>query len=300
MPPKRTVVSPQSAPSSRRKGDVKILHRTPKLPKSHKKETNPTTPTSPTVALQQMQFKTRLTMEMIPSPPPAPMKGKRTAGRKKEAHFKTPTTPNVPLQQMQFKTRLTMEMIPTPPAAPKQRKRNAGRKTQPRTKPVPKRKKQGPIKPLPPRPDEEEYGDRVSRKKAKNVTRVCLQNINRLPLEARPNTETALGVPFNKNHQFCQAVKDKSADIFLFSEHGLNFHKLPAEDQWNERALHQLPPGHVALLEANTSEEPAAQGKQPWGGTGLIAMPEMKPRSAAPEHPGPNDPGWLRRGGRGP
>ena len=77
-----------------------------------------------------MQFKTRLTMEMTPTPPAAPTKKKSNASR----NFTTPTPPSAKLQQMKFKTRLTMDMIPTPPPVPKKKKGNAGRKTQPRPK----------------------------------------------------------------------------------------------------------------------------------------------------------------------
>jgi len=84
------------------------------------------------------------------------------------------------------------------------------------------------------RDDGDEYFDRISNKpKAKNTLRYVHHNISNLPI-------TALGSPDqpdNKNHQFCAELNTLDADILGFCEHGLNFSKLPAEDQWKERCI---------------------------------------------------------------
>ena len=103
------------------------------------------------------------------------------------------------------------------------------------------------------RPDNEEFGDRISRTKANNVVRILLHNINELPLHANPTLQETQGSGVNKNHSLCKEITDKHADIALIQEPGVNFSQLPPEDQWSERAYSKLP-AHKATWAYNTTK----------------------------------------------
>ena len=126
------------------------------------------------------------------------------------------------------------------------------------------------------RNDNDEFGDRLTnRKKPSNAERLLFHNISSLPEHANPNHQR--NDEDNKNHTFCKEIKDTEADICCFNEHGLNLDKIPAEDQWHERSLYQLPQ-HKAFFAYNTSDPYDMQEPTQWGGTGIIAMKEIIPR----------------------
>ena len=127
------------------------------------------------------------------------------------------------------------------------------------------------------RKDEEEYGDKISRDKASNTIRIIFQNIDRLPKQANPTLQQTQGRGHYKNHQFCEALRDKQGGIFCFAEHGLNFSLLPADDQRIERSLGQLPPPPPTNLYSDTIQQRTKTTKAPYNGEALVSSPYPKP-----------------------
>ena len=126
--------------------------------------------------------------------------------------------------------------------------------------------------------DDEEFGDHITASnKAKNVVRFVFRNTGRLPLHTHLTPSQASTSLDNKNYLLCQEILDTQADIYAIAEHGLNFSKLSPEDQWKERTLGKLPTAHLGHFSWNKNDPWDQQEARQWGGTGIIAMPQVTP-----------------------
>jgi hypothetical protein len=103
------------------------------------------------------------------------------------------------------------------------------------------------------------------------------RNTGRLPLYTHSKPSQTSTCIDNKNHLLCQEILTTQADIYAIAEHGLNFSKLSPEDQWKERTLGKLPSAHLGHFSWNKNDPWDQQEARQWGGTGIIAMPQVTP-----------------------
>ncbi len=114
-------------------------------------------------------------------------------------------------------------------------------------------------------PPLEIYGDSMPTKKD-HVFRIGVQNINNLPVSAG----------HQKSKRMVNHIKNGQYDLFLVSEVGLRWNKIPSHDQWSERSLVALGDS-TAVFSYNKIESHIEKTTQP-GGTGIIATREAKNR----------------------
>ncbi len=113
---------------------------------------------------------------------------------------------------------------------------------------------------------EERYGD-ILTDKAPNTFRIAFQNINRLPERSNHHKSKAL----------LHHIDEGQYDVFMLAEVGLRWHALSASDTWHERTRLDLPDNKASFAYNNTEEKRHSEKAQ-FGGVGVVATQQGKPR----------------------